>query len=365
MTFICWVSSKRINCPIECKCDRSSDLRRVTCTKQNLLNIGDDIPQEVEILDISYNQISELFKNEFRNLGFKSIKSLNISHNKIGHMHLNAFKGLNKIKVIDLSYNVIEYILLEWFVDLPNLKQLYMNNNNFFKMKASNPLMSSKSLEILDVSNCKLTQVSSISFSKVPKLKSLKLDGNFLIEISPNVIKPLKNLDTFSANDNPFNCGKVMNDLKQYTRGNIRYVDPCTKTKISNLERSQKMIVLDEQPMQYTEWMYEEESTDKNTPFCNCTKFNYEAKGLLLEIIELSPIISVVVTLVTGFTLGLIVACSVQITPSKASAQRRPRRYSIIRRTYLENADPLVLDCENVFESTPLTSRKIEMYPLR
>lgn len=63
-------------------------------------------------------------------------------------MHLNAFKGLNKIRTIDLSFNVIEYILQEWFVDLPNLKELYMNNNNFFKLDAKGPLIDSKNLEV-------------------------------------------------------------------------------------------------------------------------------------------------------------------------------------------------------------------------
>lgn len=63
-------------------------------------------------------------------------------------MHLNAFKGLNKIRAVDLSFNVVEYILLEWFRDLPNLKLLHLSNNNFFKLQAKGPLLESESLEV-------------------------------------------------------------------------------------------------------------------------------------------------------------------------------------------------------------------------
>lgn len=176
-----------------------------------------------------------------------------------------------------------------------------------------------------------------------------------------------------SVGDNPFNCGKVMNELKRFTKGNIKYVDPCSKPKLQAVEKSQKMITLEEKPiLEHNLWMYDDDEEENvqvedNIPFCNCTKLNCESKGLLLDIIQLSPVLSLVIAVITGFMLGLIIACSVQITPSKANIQRRPKRYSIIRRTYMENNDPfpLVLNCENVFESTPIAHRRIEMYPLR
>lgn len=205
------------------------------------------------------------------------------------------------------------------------------------------------------------------SFSRLPSLENLKLDGNFLIEINPSIIKPFKSLQALSVGDNPLNCGKVMNDLKRYAKGaDIKYIDPCSKPKTFNIERSQKMITLDEVTADNNNpWMYEdEEDVHDDVPFCNCTKIE-QSKELILEIIELSPILSVAVIFVTGFVLGLIIACGLQIRPSKTNVTRRPKRYSIIRNTFMENSDPLVLHCENVFESTPITPRRIEMYPLR
>lgn len=66
MTICGWVNARSIiNCPSNCICDKPMNWKRVKCTNQNLLNIGDDVPVGVEILDISYNQISELFEDEF------------------------------------------------------------------------------------------------------------------------------------------------------------------------------------------------------------------------------------------------------------------------------------------------------------
>lgn len=49
-----------INCPHTCKCDKYEGLRRATCHNRNLITIEADVPKEVEILDMSFNHISEL-----------------------------------------------------------------------------------------------------------------------------------------------------------------------------------------------------------------------------------------------------------------------------------------------------------------
>lgn len=52
--------SVEIQCPEHCKCDIFEKLRRATCIKRNLAGIESNLPQQTQLLDLSYNQISRL-----------------------------------------------------------------------------------------------------------------------------------------------------------------------------------------------------------------------------------------------------------------------------------------------------------------
>lgn len=56
---------REIKCPDYCKCDVIETLRRATCQNKKLYSIEIDIPPQAEVLDLSYNQISELGSHIF------------------------------------------------------------------------------------------------------------------------------------------------------------------------------------------------------------------------------------------------------------------------------------------------------------
>lgn len=56
---------KEIKCPDYCICDIHFGLKRATCQNKKLISVEIDMPPQAEILDISYNQISQLGKNIF------------------------------------------------------------------------------------------------------------------------------------------------------------------------------------------------------------------------------------------------------------------------------------------------------------
>lgn len=49
-----------IKCPSICKCDIIKNLKRATCYNHNIVTLEADIPKEVEIIDLAFNQISHL-----------------------------------------------------------------------------------------------------------------------------------------------------------------------------------------------------------------------------------------------------------------------------------------------------------------
>lgn len=59
------IASKIIQCPFHCKCDIFEKYRRATCTNQSLVSVDAEIPTQVQLLDLSYNQIYELSDHIF------------------------------------------------------------------------------------------------------------------------------------------------------------------------------------------------------------------------------------------------------------------------------------------------------------
>lgn len=53
-------------CPAICECDMYENLRRASCTRQNLIMIESEVPKMSEILDLSYNYISDIDNRIFR-----------------------------------------------------------------------------------------------------------------------------------------------------------------------------------------------------------------------------------------------------------------------------------------------------------
>nr|XP_022908191.1 amphoterin-induced protein 1-like [Onthophagus taurus] len=349
--FILEITAK-IKCPGGCVCDDFKKLRRLKCSNKNLVTIIGGIPQRVQVFDVSYNHIPQIGDHELFDLGFTSMKIFNISHNKLAHIHLNGFRGINDIKTIDLSYNSLEYLLIAWFYDLSALEELYLNNNNFASL-GDGPILESASLEILDLSNSRISHIKKGAFVKLPNLKKLSLDGNFLIQLNTVTLSSLNNLEMLSLQGNPLNCDKTTEALKEYLlKSNISYKDPCKK-KVEN-EKFQR-IMMEPDSVEKNTWILEEEV--ENVVY-NCTKSTVveERKGFLIRIVELSPILAILTPFLIGTLVGLILGCNVQIKSKQIRTKRR-KRYSIIRRNQ-SDFNPLVLNCENIFESSPMPQRR-------
>lgn len=74
---------------------------------------------------------------------------LNISYNKIGQIHMNGFNCLDDLKLLDLTGNVIQYILPHWFWNLLALEELYLKYNDLFTFRPDGPFFESNSLQVI------------------------------------------------------------------------------------------------------------------------------------------------------------------------------------------------------------------------
>ncbi|XP_059832615.1 transforming growth factor beta activator LRRC32-like [Hypanus sabinus] len=153
---------------------------------------------EVRFLDLSNNaliNISHAFLNKF-----SSLQHLNLSGNCLQNFNIEDGDELNLLLSLDLSDNELTNISLK--VDslnlLQSLKYLYLQNNSIqllpsqlFKVlpRIEKINLANNNLRICNMKNKTMEthkiKTSCVSFSEIPSLKYLKLDGNNITHLAP------------------------------------------------------------------------------------------------------------------------------------------------------------------------------------
>nr|WBP49900.1 Toll-like receptor protein [Mimachlamys nobilis] len=87
----------------------------------------------LKTLNVSHNNLGEVFKNETTSnilQQLKSLENLNITHNKIDYMSAGVFHNLDALQKIDLSVNQ----LTEWNVEIDHLNRLKFLNISYNRL---------------------------------------------------------------------------------------------------------------------------------------------------------------------------------------------------------------------------------------
>lgn len=151
----------------------------------------------VEILNLSHNNLNELPPLVFWNSSFKEAKKILLHHNRIVNVSLEAFRGLNELKTVDLSDNDISRLDPYTFNHNVVLEKLLLINNriNFDRLQ---PFLTSQSIETLILTNNKISHVYEVTFLGLPNLKRLFLNDNNLNLIAPRGFGRLPKLNYLS-----------------------------------------------------------------------------------------------------------------------------------------------------------------------
>ena len=115
-----------------CECNELED--ELKCTnnnnKESIDLILNELSIEIKSLDLSFNKLDNII-----NIEIKSIIKLNLSNNRLLILKENQFSKLNKLEILDLSYNELFYIELNAFYGLNNVLQvLYLQNNHLTEL---------------------------------------------------------------------------------------------------------------------------------------------------------------------------------------------------------------------------------------
>ena len=188
-----------------------SNLNELDLKDTNLKNVdflGSDRLGNLEILNLSHNQIIDLRKGAFSKL--KKLKWLDLSSNQIKELIPGVFEGLECLEHLNISSNLLDYskpidktvFCMSSLIEL-NMNKSYLKNVDFLDTDGL------RNLEKLNLSKNQITVLRNGAFSKLKKLKVLDLSSNQIKELIPGVFEGLECLEHLNIRNNNINVESI------------------------------------------------------------------------------------------------------------------------------------------------------------
>uniref|UniRef100_A0A8C8RU40 Toll-like receptor 2 n=1 Tax=Pelusios castaneus TaxID=367368 RepID=A0A8C8RU40_9SAUR len=149
------------------------------CSSMNLSTIPSGLTTDVTGLNLSYNSITHVRKTDLK-LGV-NLRVLLLQSNKIKTIDKNSFIFLGKLELLDLSDNKLNNLSSIWFRHLFSLQHLNIGGN-FYRTLGESPLFSNlKNLRYLHLGNNDyFSAIQKQDFHGVTILEQLEIDGQML-----------------------------------------------------------------------------------------------------------------------------------------------------------------------------------------
>ncbi|RVE49163.1 hypothetical protein evm_006170 [Chilo suppressalis] len=148
-------------------------------------------------LDLSYNTISEI---DVEYESYTELQILNISNNYIVTIPDAIFDNFPQLLTLDLSHNFIDVLGVATFEGLKKLSTLIISHNRLSEIKES--LFRFSQLKILDLSNNRLEHIKSRDFDKLQGLTHLNLSDNSIATIENTVFNSMGSLQFLQLSNN-------------------------------------------------------------------------------------------------------------------------------------------------------------------
>uniref|UniRef100_A0AAY5K3I3 TIR domain-containing protein n=1 Tax=Esox lucius TaxID=8010 RepID=A0AAY5K3I3_ESOLU len=150
----------------------------LNCRQRNLQTIPSDIPPVIKSLDVSMNNISKIKKSDFKNISV--INCMNLSSNTISNVEDGAFLHLVALHGLDLGHNKLTTISEHMFQGLANMTRLQLHNN-LISFIACSSFQNLSGLQIVNLTNNKLHHLSNVQpLVHLPNLRELYISNNNL-----------------------------------------------------------------------------------------------------------------------------------------------------------------------------------------
>ncbi|XP_045520356.1 uncharacterized protein LOC123711694 [Pieris brassicae] len=214
------------NCPEECKCVWASGNKQADCSQSNFHDIPKTLSTEIQILDLTGNELYEITRHAFEDVRLINLKKLILKECQLLTIHKNGLSGLAIMIELDMSKNNLKSLHAETFRETTKIRWILLNDNQIEKLE-DGLFNNLQFLQKIDLSNNHITQIGMKTFMSVPKLNILRLNSNKLEHLKLDTLSALT-LSNLDVHDNPWRCDCYLQPFRNWVISNNFYTSPIT-----------------------------------------------------------------------------------------------------------------------------------------
>lgn len=210
-----------------CHCKWNSGKKTADCKNVSMLQIPTDMSSEMQVLDLSYNQIAELRRDEFKDANLENLHKIFMRNCTLQEINRDAFKGLQVLIEMDFSNNQVRVLHPGTFSGLIKLRTLILNNNEIEVL--DDYLFDNLTfLYKIELKNNRIHRVGLQTFVDVQSLIQIFLDSNRLSVLKEQTFRNLIKLKSLSLSENPWNCTCELQQFQRFVLTNNLYTPPTS-----------------------------------------------------------------------------------------------------------------------------------------
>lgn len=204
------------DCSLQCDCKWKSGKDSAICSNRNFTKIPNNLGEGTQILDLTGNPVTTIVKDAFNSAGLLNLQKIFISKCRIRTIDKYAFRKLNNLVELDLSYNVLTTVPSHTFDSIPELRELKLNGNPIKKV-SNDAFAGVPQLVRLELTDCNISFLEPRAFTGLElSLEWLKLDKNKIGDTRSGIITNLDNLKGLELAGNPWNCTCHLRPLRMW-----------------------------------------------------------------------------------------------------------------------------------------------------
>ena len=209
---ICGVISLKYECTP--RNQQETGMGVANCSAQELSHVPPNLAHNIQVLDLSNNDITIL--NDYSFVKYEKLKILYLRNNSLSSLHSQAFSHLQGLEYLDLSFNNLGMIPSQTFHDISALLTLSLNGNKITNIQR-NTFKNLTRLTNLYLAGNHIQYIHPKAFDGLARLQQLELQNNALSTMNGSVLKYLTdNLKHIKLYNNPWYCDCNLRWLLQW-----------------------------------------------------------------------------------------------------------------------------------------------------